>query len=122
MGALVSASDPKRPKPQAEQCVFCRVGSCGIHHVLRLVPSTAPEGVPDEQMLEIGCCDELELALRVRFIRRDPGAPGRLCIPSRGIDWPVRVCPFCGGSKMTTNDILRMQADERAQRRLRGKS
>jgi hypothetical protein len=82
-----------------EPCVFCRVGSCSVHHVLRIVPHTHP-GARDDEMVEVGCCDQFEDAVRAGLIRRlglvTTESPGPLFLQLRSTRYQVRYCPFCG--------------------------
>lgn len=89
--SVMSAATP-------DPCAFCRVGSCGVHHVLRVVPHTHP-GMDEEAMVEVGCCDQLEHAVRTGFMRRDPERVGALYMQSRRVQYTVHWCPFCGARR-----------------------
>lgn len=77
--------------PLREACAFCRVGSCAVHGVFRIVPHTHP-AIDDDAMVEVGCCDQLEEALRAGFIKRRL-SDGRLYLQSTR--YLVLYCPFC---------------------------
>lgn len=76
-----------------EACAFCRVGSCGIHHVLRVVPHTHPDGADDEKMVPVGCCDFLESAVAGFAVKR--GRHGTLLLANKQGSWVMTFCPFC---------------------------
>jgi len=85
---------------QAEPCCFCRVGSCGIHHVHRLVSPDGhnPLSADDESMAEVGCCEEMESAVRCGVIKRDGWRLYLVSLGRRSQRWTVRRCPFCMAS------------------------
>lgn len=64
-------------------CITCRSGRCERHGVLKYVAYTGPRQViPEESMVEIGCCDRYEGEYRRRRAQRA---------------W--RYCPWCGSER-----------------------
>lgn len=77
-----------------EACAFCRVGSCGVHALRRIVRDR--RSMPaDHEMPPIGCCDKMESAVSLGLIRPDVERTGALAIASRMGAIPITWCPFC---------------------------
>jgi len=85
---------------EIEACAFCRVGSCAIHHVHRLVSyGRGPKVGPlDEDMAPVGCCDGMQAAVELGVMRMHRR---QLVLVAKGRHWTVKRCPFCESEGIT---------------------